>query len=118
METLALLAQAIVGIVFVIAAIFDIMDRQALHDLMTRKNVPYTEYLLAGAIGLKIICGLALIFDVFAPLAAFLLAAFTLIANIIFHSFWKLRGADFKREFLQFMTYMAIIGGLIAMVAR
>lgn len=118
METIALIGQALIGIVFVLASVTDIMDRKALLQLMRTKNLRYEEYLMYGAIALKCICGLALIFNVAAHVAAFFLAGFTLIANIIFHPFWSCAPSDRKREYFAFMVHIAVIGGLMIAVGR
>lgn len=87
MELFALVGQATIGIVFMLGAVTDILERKALLQMLLRKNLRYEDYLLYGAITLKIVCGLALIFNVAAHIAAFFLAGFTLIANVIFHPF-------------------------------
>jgi uncharacterized membrane protein YphA (DoxX/SURF4 family) len=89
MEYFTLLGQALIGIVFVAGAVTDILDRKILLQMLQRKNVRYEEFLLPGAIALKIICGLALVFNMLPAVAAFFLAGFTLIANVIFHPFWS-----------------------------
>jgi putative oxidoreductase len=118
MELFALIGQAIIGIVFILGAVTDIMDRNMLLVMLQRKNIPQEKYLLSGAIGLKIVCGLGLIFNIFAPAAAFFLAGFTLIANVIFHPFWSVAPSDRKREYFAFVVHMAVIGGLLVIVGR
>jgi putative oxidoreductase len=118
MEMFALVGQAIIGIVFILGAVTDIMERKALLQLLQRKNLRYEEYLLPGAIGLKIVCGLGLIVNVWPHASAFFLAGFTLIANIIFHPFWSCPPNDRKKEYFAFVVHMAVIGGLMVIVGR
>lgn len=118
MEFFMLAGQAIIGLVFLLGAVTDIMDRKALQQLLIRKNIPYDHYLLPGAIGLKITCGMALVFNILAPAAAFFLAGFTLIANIIFHPFWMVPASDRKKEYFAFVIHLAVIGGLMVVVGR
>ncbi len=118
MEKIALIGQAIIGIVYILGSVTDIIDRQALMQLLQRKNIRYEEYLVPGAIALKIICGLGLIFNVAPALAAFFLAGFTLIANVIFHPFWWCAPSDRKKEYFAFVIHMAVIGGLMVIVGR
>jgi len=113
-----LIGQIMIGAVFFIAAIGDIFDYKFLLSLLAEKKVPYRKILLPGAILLKMICGLALIFSVLVPLAAFLLAGFTLIANVIFNNFWRLMGAGRKQAYIQFLVHFGIIGGLIILIGR
>lgn len=118
MQLFLLSGQAIIGSVFILGAVSDILGYNMLQQLLQRKGIPYDQYLLPGAIGLKIAGGLALIFNTWAPLAAFLLAGFTMIANVIFHPFWKVAASDRKKEYYAFLLYMAVIGGLMVIVGR
>lgn len=118
MEFFTSAGQAIIGIVFILGAVSDILERSALQQLLQRKNIPYENYLLPGAIGLKIVCGLALVFNILAPIAAFFLAGFTLIANIIFHPFWMVPANDRKKEYFAFVVHMAVVGGLMVIVGK
>lgn len=118
MEKFAIIGQAIIGIFFILGAIPDILERDALQQLLQRKRIPYDQYLLPGAIGLKIVCGLMLVFNFWPAVAAFFLAGFTLIANVIFHPFWIVPAPDRKKEYYAFMVYMAVIGGLMVIVGK
>jgi putative oxidoreductase len=118
MEMFVLAGQAIIGIVYILGAVSDIIDREVLLQMLQRKRIPYENYLLPGAIGLKIVCGLALIFNILTPVAAFFLAGFTLIANVIFHPFWISPANERKKEYFAFVFNMAIIGGLMVIVGR
>ena len=115
---MTLVGQATVGVVFVLASVADLLDRNALLQLLRTKKLRYEEYLMYGAIALKFICGLALIFNIAPHVAAFFLAGFTLIANVIFHPFWWCAAADRKKEYFAFMVHMALIGGLLVIAGR
>lgn len=110
--------QAMIGIVFLSGIVTDITGRQKLLGLLEAKRIPYAKYLLPGAIGLKIVCSLGLIFNYWVSIAAFFLAGFTLIANVIFHPFWICPANDRKREYFAFMVHMAVIGGLMVIVGK
>ena len=118
MQLFLLAGQAIIGLVFVLGAVSDILGYSKLLQLLQRKRIPYDQYLLPGAIGLKIVCGLGLMFNVWAPLSAFLLAGFTLIANIIFHPFWMVVPTERQKEYFAFVIHLAVIGGLLVIVGR
>ncbi|HTM64601.1 MAG TPA: DoxX family protein [Gammaproteobacteria bacterium] len=114
MGILALTGQVIVGVIFAHGAVVDILERKTLLSMLKQKKLRYEEILLYGAIVLKIVCGLGLIFDVAPHVSAFILAGFTLIANIIFHPFWSFGPGERKREYFIFITHLAIVGGLLA----
>lgn len=118
MEIFTLAGQVIIGVVYILGAVSDLIDREALHTLMERKRIPYINYLLPGAIGLKVVCSLLLIFNILPAVGAFFLAGFTLIANVIFHPFWFAAPNDRKREYFAFMVNMAVVGGLLVIVGK
>lgn len=118
MEILVLAGQVIVGLVYAQGAVVDIIQRKTLLTMLQKKNLPREEILLYGAIVLKIVCSLGLILNTGAHVAAFVLAVFTLIANIIFHPFWSCPPSDRKREYFIFMTHLAVVAGLLAMAGK
>ena len=118
MEKIALIGQALIGIVFLLGAITDVIEYKGLLQLLQRKNLPYENYLLPGAIALKTICGLGLLFNIYPGLSAFFLAAFIIIANIIFHPFWACQPGERKKEYYAFVLYLAVVGGLLVTVGR
>ena len=71
------------------------------------------ETVAVGRFTIAGVCGLALIAGWQTRIAAFLLAGFTLLAAIIFHT-------DFANQvqYLFFMKNLAIAGGLLALVAH
>lgn len=107
------LGQLIIGLAFVLASGLDLKGRAKLVQLVVNKKLPYPEYLTYGAIGLKFVGGLGLILNIIAPFCAFLLAGFVIIANVIFNDFWKREGDEREKVFLKFLTYCAVIGGLV-----
>ena len=118
MEFFALAGQAIIGIVYIIGTVNDFMERASLQQMLQRKGIPYDQYLIPGAMGLKVVCSLGLIFNTLPAFSAFLLAGFTLVANIIFHPFWSAPAADRKREYFAFAGHLVAVGGLMVIVGR
>jgi putative oxidoreductase len=74
--------------------------------------------LLAQATGLfELAAGLALLAGWQARGAAFALAAFTLLANLLFHAYWALPVAEQSMAQLLFMKNLAVVGGLFFIAA-
>jgi len=117
MDVIPYFGQLLIGLVFVSAATLDIVDRDSLITLLEKKHVPFPRLLLPPAIAIKLFGGLALIFNVCVPIAAFFLAAFLLVANVIFHNFWSCPSDVVKREFNAFIMHVAIIGGLLLLLS-
>lgn len=115
--------QVIIGLVFVIAVVNDYMERNILISMadakltaLLKRKIPNVNYLVYGAMGLKVVCGLGLIFNILPSVAAFFLAGFTIIANVVFNNFWALQGDERKGAYIKFLIHWAIIGGLIVLI--
>jgi uncharacterized membrane protein YphA (DoxX/SURF4 family) len=115
-EILFFLARLFLALYFVIGGCFDLYLRHDALNLMQQKKIPLRRVLLTGAIALKIIFGLALIFGLHIKIAALILALFTLTANIIFHNFWAAEGKKKIFEASNFLVNLAVIGGLLLIV--
>ena len=61
--------------------------------------------------------GLSLLPGIEARLGALLLSVFLIPVTIMYHPFWKRWGADFVAEADHFLSNLAIIGGLLVIVA-
>jgi putative oxidoreductase len=70
-----------------------------------------------GAI-VELIAGIALALGLKTRAAALALIAFTVIATLIAHRFWDYPEAQRAMQQIQFMKNLAVIGGLLLLVAR
>jgi hypothetical protein len=61
--------------------------------------------------------GLCLLLGIEARLGALLLSLFLIPVTVMYHPFWKRSGADFVVEADHFLSNLAIIGGLLLIVA-
>ena len=116
MKLLILLGQAIIGLVFIISVINDYIGRNEFTLRLSAKNIPYLQYVIPGSMGVKVICGLALIFNILAPIGAFLLAVLTLAMTVLLHNFWAFQDEERKVQYAQFLTQIAVVGGLIVVM--
>jgi putative oxidoreductase len=66
---------------------------------------------------LETLGGLALLIGFKARIAALALAAFTLLATVIFHAFWAVPAEQAFVQQLMFMKNLALTGGLLMLVA-
>lgn len=62
-------------------------------------------------------CGLAIALGYRTRLCALVLAAFTLLAAILFHDFWSFTGAERQMQTIQFLKNMGLAGGFLALLA-
>jgi len=75
---------------------------------------------MAGAVfaaAIETLGGLALLLGFQARIAALALAAFTVVATVIFHAFWAVPADQAFVQQLMFMKNIGVVGGLLALVA-
>ena len=81
-----------------------------LRILARRLAVPYAAVLVVG--------GLVLAFGYQARMAAALLAAFTVVATLLFHAFWAAPTDQAVLQTIMFLKNVAIFGGLLHVFAH
>ncbi|MCS0585134.1 DoxX family protein [Massilia pinisoli] len=117
METTKLfpVARALVGVLFLASGINKILGFGYVAGWMNSLGFPAAGLLLAGAIVLEIVGGLALVTGFQAKTAALALALFTVPVTLIFHGFWHVDAAEFQNQLNHFLKNVAIFGGLLAL---
>ena len=73
--------------------------------------------LVWGAIVVELGVGLCLMAGLFARWAALILAAYTLVLALIFHTYWLAPAAEARFDRIIFFNHLSIIGGMLAIVA-
>lgn len=108
-------ARALVGVLFLASGINKILGFGYVAGWMNSLGIPAAGLLLAGAILLEIVGGLALVTGIQAKTAALALALFTVPVTLIFHGFWHADAAEFQNQLNHFLKNVAIFGGLLAL---
>jgi uncharacterized membrane protein YphA (DoxX/SURF4 family) len=85
---------------------------------VTELGLPFPPLFVAATIGTQLIGGLSVALDLLAPIGAGMLAAFTIAATVLGHRFWLLHGEEARKEFTTALEHLAIVGGLLLVVAR
>ena len=114
---LALAGRILLALMFVLAGFSKIAGFAGTVGYMQSKGMPAAELLAALTIVLEIAGGLALMFGFMTRWAALALAAFTLLASLIFHNFWAVPEAQRMVQNLMFMKNLSVIGGLLVLAA-
>ncbi|MEZ5924988.1 MAG: DoxX family protein [Hyphomicrobiaceae bacterium] len=109
-DTIKLVARVLLAAIFIIAGVQKISGYEGTAGWMSSMGVPGA--LLPLVILLEIGGGLALLLGVLSRWAALALAAFTLLAGLIFHFDF----AD-QTQSIMFMKNLAIAGGLLMVYA-
>ena len=84
---------------------------------MTSHGIPFPDILVWGAIAVELVGGLMLMAGLFTRWVALVIAAYTLALGLIFHAYWLAPAAEARLERIIFLTHLALIGGMLALVA-
>lgn len=115
--SMLLLGRILLASIFAISGVRKAMAFSATAQFMAAKGLPYAEVLLAATIALELIGSLMLVMNVFAPPAALALAAFCIVAGLVFHNPWTATAAEFMNQFNHFLKNVALAGGLLVVAA-
>ena len=114
---LALAGRILLALMFVLAGFGKIAGFAATVGYMQSKGMPAAEVLAPLTILLEIGGGLALVFGFYTRWAALALAAFTLLASLIFHNFWAVPEPEQMVQQINFMKNLSIAGGMLVLAA-
>jgi putative oxidoreductase len=108
-----LIARVLLALMFVLAGFGKLAGLEGTAGYIASKGLP-APMLLAFASGVvELVAGLLLIVGWQARWAALALAAFTLVASLIFHNYWTLPADQQMMQQLMFMKNLSIVGGLL-----
>ena len=103
--------------IFLISGYHKITGFSAVSGMMAKAGMPMADFLLVGAIVCEIGGALMVLLGWNACLGALLLIAFTVPATLMFHNFWAVEAAQYQNQFNHFMKNVAIVGGLLYVMA-
>lgn len=90
------------------------LDRR--HCMVAKGALP--ELVLAGTIVLQLAAGLMVVLGWHARVGAAVLLVFSVVATLIAHNPFGRKADDFRREAMLSLEHLAIVGGLLLIVAR
>jgi len=102
--------------IFIILGVTDILHWNSTVGFLALK-IPAAPMMLVFAIILKIGGGILLMTGQRLQLGAIALIVFMVPATLIFHSFWNAPAAEYQNQLIQFLKNLAIIGGLLMILA-
>ena len=92
-------------------------EQSGIADIISELH-PFLPTVLVVAISLKLAGSFFFVFNFFVRFGAFCLLLFLLPATVIMHDFWHLHGMDRALETVVFLKNLAIIGGLMVILAQ
>lgn len=113
----ALAGRVLLALMFVLAGYSKIGGFDGIAGYIGSKGLPLPQLLAVGTIVLELVAGLALMAGFKARWAAGALAAFTVLATVLFHAFWAVPAEQQRVEYLLFIKNLAVVGGLLTVVA-
>jgi putative oxidoreductase len=116
-DTLLLLARLAIAAIFVQSGFGKLTDLGGFVAGLEGRGVPLPAVLGPLGAAVEFFGGLALALGVWTRLAAILVAGFTVTATLIAHRFWDVPAEQQAMQSIQFMKNLAIVGGLLALVA-
>ena len=111
------LARICISLIFVVAGYDKIVDFNQYATMLAAKGVPYAEITLVLAIIFEFGGGLLILLGWYARFGALLIFLFIIPVTYFFHSFWEMMGTEMINNIHHFLKNLAIIGGLLYVMA-
>jgi putative oxidoreductase len=113
----ALVGRVLLAVMFVWAGFGKITGYAGTAGFMASAGMPMVGLLLPMTILLELGGGIALILGWKARIVALALAAFTLVATLVFHRFWEMQPDAVMANTLFFYKNVGVIGGMLMVFA-
>lgn len=111
-----LIGRILLAQLFLVAGVRKIMYFGPTAAYFGKLGLPMPEVTTAIVIAIEFIGGTLLLLGKRLPLAACVLAAFTLAATYLGHAFWTAEPAQFGNQLNHFLKNIAIVGGLLLLI--
>lgn len=104
------------GGIFLASGLGKLADLRGTAAYMASAHMRAVPFLLAGAIVLEVLGGLAVVSGYRARWGALALLAFLVPATFLFHNFWAFQGAERQLQMIGFLKNVSIGGGLFLLL--
>ena len=108
-----LIARILLALMFLLAGISKFAGLEGTAGYIASKGLPLPQWLAFGTAALEVVAAMMLIIGWQARWAALALAAFTLLATMLFHNFWAMPAEQQMVQQLMFMKNISVVGGLL-----
>lgn len=108
-----LLGRILIAALFLRSALGKITGFSIVAAGMAKKGIPFSEFLLLGAIACEVLGSLALILGWKARWGALLLIVFMIPVTLLYHDFWNMEAAQYRGQLIHFMKNLTIFGALL-----
>jgi putative oxidoreductase len=107
----------LLALMFVLAGFGKLTGLEGTAGYIASKGLPMPMVLAVAAGVVELVAGVLLIIGWQARWAALALAAFTVVASVIFHNYWAMPAEQQMMQQLMFMKNLAVTGGLLFVFA-
>jgi putative oxidoreductase len=107
----------LLALIFVVSGFGKITGFAGTASYMASKGMPFAEVLLVGALVFELAGAVMLILGWRAHWGALLLIVFMIPSTLIFHNFWAVDLAQYQNQLNHFLKNVAMIGGLLYVMA-
>jgi putative oxidoreductase len=108
-----MLARILLGSLFVIGGLHHLPIFGALSGQLAQRGVPLPRLALGLSTAWQIVLGVLLMVGLWVPWAALGLIVFTVVASLLLLNFWSMQGHARAEAQNQFLTNVAVVGGLL-----
>lgn len=108
-----ILGRVLLGALFVVGGVHHVPAFASLAGMLEQRGVPWPRLALGLATVFQTVLGALLIAGVWVAWAALGLIAFTIVASLLLLNFWSMQGEARVNAMNQFLTNVAVIGGLL-----
>jgi putative oxidoreductase len=112
-----LVARVLLALMFLLAGISKFGGLEGTAGYIASKGLPAPQLLAIATAALEVVAAVLIIVGWQARWAALALAAFTLLASVLFHNYWAMPAEQQMMQQLMFMKNIAVVGGLLAIFA-
>ena len=112
-----LVGRILLGLIFVLSGFAKISGFDGTAGYIASKGMPLPQLVAALTIVVELGGGLALMAGLYTRQVVVVLAAFTLLAGVIFHNFWAVPQPEQMAQQINFMKNLSIAGGMLVLAA-
>ena len=112
-----LIGRVLLALIFLLSGLSKFGGLEGTAGYIASKGLPFAQLLALATAVIEVGAAALLIVGWQARWAALALAAFTLLASVLFHNYWALPAEQQMMQQLMFMKNIAIVGGLLAVFA-
>jgi putative oxidoreductase len=113
-----LIGRILMASIFLMSGANKLMAIDQTAATMTAEGIPEARVLALIAALAEVAGGLSILFGFLTRIGAFGLILFMIPATLIFHDFWMFSGKEQHTQMISFMKNLAMIGGLLFLVAQ